>query len=51
MEVKERYNFIQRLLILAPLVLLISPFWVLISIFSSRSLGRILKRTGENLLK
>lgn len=51
MEVKEKYNFALRLLILAPLVLLISPIWVLISIFSARRLGRILKETGENLLK
>ena len=47
----EKYNFITRLLLIAPAVLITSILWAIIAIFSTNSLAKVLKITSENLSK
>lgn len=47
---KNTYPFILRLLILAPVIIIMGFVWAFIGIVSQKSLGRVLKQTGENLL-
>lgn len=48
---KPRYPFIVRLFILAPVIIIMGVVWALIGIGSAEGLGKVLKQTGENLLK
>lgn len=47
----KKYSFPYRLLILFPLVLLASVVWAIIGLIDEKALGKVLKQTGENLLK
>ena len=46
-----KYPFILRLFVLFPLIILTSVVWAFIGLFSTDSLGKVLKQTGENLLQ
>jgi hypothetical protein len=46
----EKYNLLRRIFLVAPIVLIMGFVWALIGLFSTRSLGKVLKETGENLL-
>ena len=48
---KPKYPFIIRLLILFPILIIMGVVWALIGLASTESLGKVLKQTGENLLK
>lgn len=48
---KNKYNFLQRLFLLIPSMCIAFILWVIIALVSDRSLGKVLKETGENLLK
>lgn len=47
----QKYPFILRLLVVAPAVIVMGFVWAIIGIFSVESLGKVLKKTGENFLK
>lgn len=47
---KSPYPFIVRLFILAPMIIIMSVVWALIGICSAKSLGEVLRNTGNNLL-
>lgn len=47
----EKYNFITRLSLIPITLCIALPIWLVIGIFSTNSLGKVLKQTGENLLK
>jgi hypothetical protein len=46
----EKYNLLRRIFLVVPIVLIMGVVWALIGLFSTRSLGKVLKETGENLL-
>lgn len=46
----EKYNLITRIFLVAPIIIIMGFVWGLIGLFSTRSLGKVLKQTGENLL-
>ncbi len=46
----EKYNLLTRIFLVTPIVLIMGVVWALIGLFSTRSLGKVLKETGENLL-
>ena len=48
---KPKYPFIIRLLLLFPLIVIMGVVWALIGLASAESLGKVLKQTGENLLR
>jgi hypothetical protein len=48
---KPKYPFVIRLLVLVPLIIVMGIVWALIGLASAESLGKVLKKTGENLLK
>jgi len=47
----EKYNLFIRVFIGVPILCIAFIFWVFILLFSSKKLGKVLKETGENLLK
>lgn len=48
---KDKYNFLFRLVLVFPSVIILGILWALIGVVSTKSLGNVLKKTGENLLK
>ena len=46
----EKYNLLTRILLVAPVLIIMGFVWALIGLFSTKSLGKVLKKTGENLL-
>jgi len=48
---KNKYSFLVRLFIGLPILFITFIFWCIIFLCSDRDLGKVLKETGDNLLK
>lgn len=51
MRSKSKYHFLFRLFIIAPAVILLGFIHAFIGLLSDQALGRVFKKTGENLLE
>jgi hypothetical protein len=49
-KIMKKYNLLTRILLVAPVLIIMGFVWALIGLFSTKSLGKVLKQTGENLL-
>jgi hypothetical protein len=47
----EKYGIFTRIFLIAPALVFASVLWVIIGVISTNSLGEVLKKTGENLLR
>lgn len=48
---QARYTFVVRLFLVVPVIIIMGFVWAFIGLCSIKSLGEVLKKTGENLLK
>lgn len=46
-----KVNLFVRVFILVPCLIIALPMWIGIGLFSTERLGKVLKKTGENLLE
>ena len=49
--IMNKYGIFTRVFLVTPMLVFASILWVLIGLFSTKRLGEVLKKTGENLLK
>jgi len=48
---ENKYGIFTRIFLVTPALVFACVLWILIGLFSTKSLGEVLKKTGENLLK